>query len=71
MKPEVNSRAIRAAGSVSELARRVGVQPQAVSQWRRIPADRAADVERATGIPRYELRPDLWDAPSPASAEAA
>lgn len=41
-----------------------GLTPQAVSQWRRIPAERTIDVERITGVSRHELRPDLYpDAP--------
>jgi DNA-binding transcriptional regulator YdaS (Cro superfamily) len=47
----------------SELARRLGIRPQSVQQWvqaRRIPAERVVDVEKATGVPRSLLRPDLY-----------
>jgi hypothetical protein len=37
-----------------------GLTPQAVSQWRRVPAERTLDVERVTGVSRHELRPDLY-----------
>lgn len=61
--------AIDAAGTLTELARRLNVTPQVVSNWRSrgIPAERVLDVERATanddGVPmvtRHQLRPDLY-----------
>ena len=52
--------AIRAAGSVSELARRLRISQPSVSNWSRIPADRVVAVEEATGIGRELLRPDLF-----------
>src|ERR1700747_2954489 len=54
--------AIRAAGGVSELARRLGIAQPSVSNWERIPAERVASVEEATGIDRTRLRPDLFAA---------
>ncbi len=55
-------RAIRAAGGVSELARRLGIAQPSVSNWSRIPADRVLGVEAATGVAREILRPDLYGA---------
>jgi TorA maturation chaperone TorD len=52
--------AIKAAGSVSELARRLGISQPSVSSWDRVPAERVASVESATGISRTVLRPDLF-----------
>jgi TorA maturation chaperone TorD len=52
--------AIRSAGGVSELARRIGIAQPSVSNWTRVPADRVAAVEAATGIARDVLRPDLF-----------
>jgi TorA maturation chaperone TorD len=52
--------AIRAAGGVSELARRLGVAQPSVSSWSRIPAERVPAVEAITGIQRALLRPDLF-----------
>jgi TorA maturation chaperone TorD len=52
--------AIRVAGGVSALARRLGVAQPSVSNWERIPAERVASVEAATGIDRTRLRPDLF-----------
>jgi TorA maturation chaperone TorD len=54
--------AIRMAGGVSELARRIGISQPSVSNWERIPADRVGAVEAATGIDRAALRPDLFAA---------
>lgn len=65
---EALDRAKKAVGGSSELGRRIGVTSQAVSQWRRVPAERVLDVERATGVPRHHLRPDLYP---PSEAEAA
>ena len=56
--------AIRVAGGVSELARRLGISQPSVSNWNRIPAERVLDVEAATGIERMVLRPDLYSAPA-------
>jgi DNA-binding transcriptional regulator YdaS (Cro superfamily) len=61
-KPIVD--AVRRAGSVKALAAAAGVRPQAVSQWRAIPPERARAIADAFGIPLCELRPDLWDAPA-------
>lgn len=52
--------AIRAAGGVTELARRIGVTQPSVSNWRRVPAERVLAVEEVTGVKRDLLRPDLY-----------
>ncbi len=54
------SEAIRAAGGVSELARRLGISQPSISNWSRIPAERVLAVEAATQIHRGVLRPDLF-----------
>jgi len=54
-------KAIAAAGNRSELARRLGIKVQSIQQWDRIPAERVIDIERVTGVPRQELRPDLYE----------
>jgi TorA maturation chaperone TorD len=53
--------AIRAAGGVTELARRIGLSQPSVSNWSRVPAKRVLSVEAATGIARAILRPDLYE----------
>ncbi|HWV52130.1 Cro/CI family transcriptional regulator [Pseudorhodoplanes sp.] len=52
--------AIRAAGGVSELARRIGISQPSVSNWDRVPAERVIAVEQATNVSRAVLRPDLY-----------
>lgn len=47
--------------SASELARAIGVTPQAVVQWKQFPADRILEIEAATNIGRDRLRPDLFE----------
>jgi molybdopterin-guanine dinucleotide biosynthesis protein MobB len=52
--------AIRAAGGVGELARKVGISQPCISNWNRVPAERVVAVEAATGVNRALLRPDLY-----------
>lgn len=54
----------------------LGITPQAIQKWMdkgRVPFDRVLQVERLTGIPRHELRPDLkdWFGSAPSDGEAA
>ena len=53
-------KAIDAAGTMAELARRIGLTKQAVSLWHTVPLSQVLSVERATGVPREELRPDMY-----------
>lgn len=55
------------AGGTVALARMLGIKSQAVSQWDRIPPSRVLDVERQTGISRYEQRPDIYGQPTEAA----
>lgn len=59
---EALNRAALVAGGLAALSRIAGVSRQAVQQWDRVPEDKVALVSDATGIPRYELRPDLFRA---------
>jgi TorA maturation chaperone TorD len=52
--------AIRAAGGVGALARKIGISQPSVSNWSRVPADRVLAIESATGVSRTVLRPDLY-----------
>lgn len=38
------------------------ITSQAISQWKRVPIDRVGDVSAVTGIPRHELRPEIFGA---------
>lgn len=69
--PTPVEKAIAAAGNASELARRLGIKVQSIQQWDRIPAERVVDIERVTGVPREELRPDLYERATPKRKRAA
>jgi len=62
MKPKSREvvRAIKAAGGIAKLAAAVGTTKQAVHQWYMVPLNRVWDVEKATGIPHADLRPDFF-----------
>ena len=63
----------RMGGNTSALARALGVSHTAVRKWRllgRPPAERVLAVEAATGVSRYELRPDVYG-PAPAEQDRA
>jgi DNA-binding transcriptional regulator YdaS (Cro superfamily) len=71
------AKATRAAGGQAAMARVIGVRPSTVSTWLRrgneLPAEYVIAVEKALGIPRYELRPDIYppEEQVPASPELA
>jgi hypothetical protein len=52
--------AIAEAGGVRALARLVGRTAGAVAGWQRIPVEHVLTIEKATGIPKEELRPDIY-----------
>ena len=55
-------RAIGVAGTVTQLARWVGVSDNAPHMWLargRVPAEHCPDIERETGVRCEELRPDV------------
>ena len=60
MRDQGLQEAIKAAGTLSELARRIGISQPSVSSWDRVPAERVLSVESATGVSRAVLRPDLF-----------
>jgi DNA-binding transcriptional regulator YdaS (Cro superfamily) len=52
---------LRAAGiKGGVVAAQLGITHGAISQWDKVPVERVLDVERVTGIPRHELRPDIY-----------
>ena len=51
-------------GLQAHIARALGITRAAVCHWRRVPAERVLAVEHATGIPRHELRPDIFPHPA-------
>ena len=69
---EALGRAIKGAGGLIRLAASLGISKQAVSQWDMVPPLRVLEVERISGVPRHELRPDLYPPPvESAAAEGA
>lgn len=55
--------AVKIAGSQSALARLLSCTPQHVQKMcstGHVPANRVLKVESATGVTRYQLRPDLY-----------
>jgi len=57
-------RAIAISGSQTALAKNIGVSQQRLNNWlhrdKRIPAELVLPIERATGVSRHDLRPDLY-----------
>lgn len=61
MKPEhAWAKAIEIAGNKTEMAKIVGRTRTAVSVKVRPPPEWVLDIERATGISRHQLRPDIF-----------
>lgn len=53
--------AIEKAGGATKLAKALGnITSQAISQWEVCPVGRVLAVEAATGVSRYDLRPDIY-----------
>lgn len=66
--PGIAKAAEAVGGTIARLAKMIGVTRSAVHQWPRIPAERVLEVERVTGVPRHELRPDIYPPPELAAA---
>lgn len=62
IKNEGLKNAIAKAGSQVELAKRLGVSQQRFHWWtkHKLPAEWVLSVEKASGVSRHELRPDLY-----------
>lgn len=52
--------AVRDRMPMARLARELGLTRGAVAQWKKVPAERMADVSRITGISIELLRPDIF-----------
>lgn len=66
---QIVDRIIDAYGGAAALARRLRISRNAISDWRakqRVPVSRVLEIERVTGIPRHEIRPDIYPAPNSA-----
>ena len=54
-------------GLSAKVARELGLTRGAIAQWNEVPPERVPEVSRISGIPRHQLRPDLWEPPFPAN----
>ncbi|EHE2701391.1 TPA: helix-turn-helix domain-containing protein [Escherichia coli] len=59
------TKAIKSAGTATNLATMLGIKPMSVSRWKNryqgvVPADRVLQIYAATGVTPHELRPDLY-----------
>lgn len=52
--------AIDKAGGITRLSRNLGLHRSAVGKWVGVPAKHALAVERLTGVPATDLRPDIY-----------
>ena len=60
---------IEAAGGEASLAKSMNLVPGAVYNWlsrNKVPASRAHELSKISGVPLHEIRPDLWLAPDEA-----
>ncbi len=55
--------AIKTAGTRNALANVLGVSRQAVHVWTHVPIYHVLAIEQKLGLPRWKLRPDLWEKP--------
>lgn len=62
--PIINE-AISRVGTLAKFAKACGITVQAVCLWSHVPINQVLKVERVTGIPREQLRPDIFGAPRP------
>ena len=56
----VLERAINLVGGLRAVGKALGVTFQAVGAWNRCPRDHVLKLAQITGIPRSEIRPDLY-----------
>jgi len=52
--------AIDKMGGITKLAQGLGISHTAIYSWKQVPPDRVIAIEGLTGIPREDLRPDLY-----------
>lgn len=65
MSKDALSKAINLAGGQSALARELGLRQSTVYAWLKttkkgVPGEFCPKIEALTGIPRHELRPDVY-----------
>lgn len=62
-RPKVIRDAMKAAGGGAYLAEYLGIERQAVYQWRRVPVQHVLNIKGLTGIPCWQMRPDIYPKP--------
>lgn len=64
---KVIAEAIQRAGGSTKLGKALGITRQAVEAWkgkgRVVPPEHVLEIEKITGVTRYDLRPDIYGAP--------
>lgn len=49
--------------TVKRVSEATGITTAGVAQWKRVPRWHVDAVSKVTGVPPYELRPDLYPSP--------
>jgi len=65
---------IKQSGGIGALSKALRISPQAIHKWRKkggVPLDRVIEVEKLSGVPREQLRPELFRSLSTASRKRA
>lgn len=52
---------LKATTNISKLAADLGISRIAIYHWKKVPAKWLIEIEKITGIPRQELRPELYE----------
>jgi DNA-binding transcriptional regulator YdaS (Cro superfamily) len=60
--------AIRRAGGMRALARKLGIAHPTIMRWKKAPPARVLAIEQLTGVSRYQLRPDIFGYAPPMAA---
>lgn len=57
---EIVEQGAQKVGGVTKLADALGIKRPSFYSWKQVPAERVLDFERVTGIPRSDIRPDIY-----------
>lgn len=70
---EALKQAIANVGSQTAIADHFGIEPAAITQWKRagVPANRVLAMEELSGVSRHALRPDVFGPPPAKRRRAA
>lgn len=65
MENDAIMKSLAARKLIRRIAEGLKLTTQAVYAWDRVPAEKVVRVEEITGVPREELRPDLYERDAP------